>query len=170
MSTAIAAIPPDDLTRELTLARTDELPHIGDTYTITVTGEETGGRFCVVDMHVPPGGRPPPHRHDFEETFILLEGEMEATFRGRKRTVRAGDTVNIPANAPHQFHNASSAPVRMLCVCSPAGQEKFFVEVGVPVATRTTPPPKLSAEEEKAFIAKVVGLAGKYRTELLRSA
>jgi len=173
MSTAIAAIPPDDLTRELTLARTDELPHIrlvGDTYTITVTGEETGGRFCVVDMHVPPGGGPPPHRHDFEETFILLEGEMEATFRGRKRTVRAGDTVNIPANAPHQFHNASSAPVRMLCVCSPAGQEKFFVEVGVPVATRTTPPPKLSAAEEKAFIAKVVGLAGKYRTELLRSA
>jgi hypothetical protein len=58
----------------------------------------------------------------------------------------------------------------MLCVCSPAGQEKFFVEVGVPVATRTTPPPKLSAAEEKAFIAKVVGLAGKYRTELLRSA
>ena len=173
MSTAVAGIPSDDLTRELTLARADELPHIGlvgDTYTITVTGEQTGGRFCVVDMHVPPGGGPPPHRHDFEETFILLEGEMEATFRGKKKTVRAGETVNIPANAPHQFHNASSAPVRMICVCSPAGQENFFVEVGVPVATRTTPPPKLSAAEEKAFIAKVVGLAGKYRTELLRSA
>jgi hypothetical protein len=27
----------------------------------------------------------------------------------------------------------------MLCICSPAGQEKFFMEVGVPVATRTTP-------------------------------
>jgi quercetin dioxygenase-like cupin family protein len=149
------------------------LPHIGlvgDTYTITVTGEETAGRFCVVDMHVPPGGGPPPHRHDFEETFILLEGEMEATFRGKKMTVRAGDTVNIPANAPHQFHNASSAAVRMLCICSPAGQEKFFMEVGVPVATRTTAPPKLSEEEERVLIAKVVGLAPKYRTELLREA
>jgi uncharacterized cupin superfamily protein len=121
-------------------------------------------------MHVPPGGGPPPHRHDFEETFILLEGEMEATFRGKKMTVRAGDTVNIPANAPHQFHNASSAAVRMLCICSPAGQEKFFMEVGVPVATRTTAPPKLSEEEERALIAKVVGLAPKYRTELLREA
>jgi quercetin dioxygenase-like cupin family protein len=173
MSTAVAAIPPDDVTRELTLARADELPHIGlvgDTYTIAVTGEQTGGRFCVVDMHVPPGGGPPPHRHDFEETFILLEGEMEATFRGRKMTVRAGETVNIPANAPHQFHNASSAPVRMICICSPAGQEKFFMEVGVPVTTRTTPPPKLGEAEEKAFIQKVVGLAPKYRTELLRSA
>lgn len=172
MSTA-PAIPPDDPQRKLTVARADKLPHIGlvgDTYTITVTGEETAGRFCVVDMHVPPGGGPPPHRHDFEETFILLEGEMEATFRGKKMTVRAGDTVNIPANAPHQFHNASSAAVRMLCICSPAGQEKFFMEVGVPVATRTTAPPKLSEEEERVLIAKVVGLAPKYRTELLREA
>jgi hypothetical protein len=58
----------------------------------------------------------------------------------------------------------------MLCICSPAGQEKFFLEVGVPVATRTTAPPKLMEEEERAFIAKVVELAPKYRTVLLRSA
>jgi quercetin dioxygenase-like cupin family protein len=134
-------IPPDDPARDLTLSQPDRdesLPHIGlvgDTYTITVTGADTDGRFCVIDMHVPPGGGPPPHRHDFEETFILLEGEMEATFRGAKTIVRAGDTLNIPANAPHQFHNASNKPVRMLCICSPAGQEKFFMEVGVPVAT-----------------------------------
>ena len=139
-------IPPDNLRRTLTLAQPDNLPHIGlvgDTYTITVTGEQTAGRFCVIDMHIPPGGGPPPHRHDFEETFILLEGEIEATFRGKKSVVRAGDTVNIPANAPHQFHNASSQPTRLLCICSPAGQENFFREVGTPVATRTTPPPKL---------------------------
>ena len=142
----------------------------GDTYTITVTGEDTNGRFCVIDMHIPPGGGPPPHRHDFEETFILLEGEMEATFRGQKSTVHAGETLNIPANAPHQFNNASPRPVRMLCICSPAGQEKFFTEVGVPVATRTTPPPKLGDEEQVAFIEKVRALAPKYRTELLREA
>ena len=108
--------------------------------------------------------------HDFEETFVLLEGEMEATFRGKTSTVRAGDTLNIPANAPHQFHNASTGPVRMLCICSPAGQEKFFIEVGVPVPTRTTPPPKLNEKEEATFIEKVKILAPKYRTELLREA
>ena len=113
---------------------------------------------------------PPPHRHDFEETFILLKREMEAIFRGRKSTVRAGDTLNIPANAPHQFHNASAGPVRMICICSPAGQEKFFVEVGVPVATRTPPPPRLGKDEQAAFIEKVKALAPKYRTELLREA
>jgi mannose-6-phosphate isomerase-like protein (cupin superfamily) len=173
MSTALSTIPADDLKRNLTLAQSDNLPHIGlvgDTYTITVSGEQTDGRFCLIDMYVPPGGGPPPHRHDFEETFILLEGEMEATFRGEKSTVRAGDTVNIPANAPHQFHNTSAKPVRMLCICSPAGQEKFFMEVGVPVATRTTLPPKLDEKDQAAFIEKVKALAPKYRTELLREA
>ena len=173
MSTALPTIPPDNPERSLTLAHLDALPHlglVGDTYTISVTGEQTAGRFCVIDMHVPPDGGPPPHRHDFEETFIVLEGEIEATFRGKKSLVRAGDTINIPANAPHQFHNASAGPVRMLCICSPAGQENFFREVGVPVATRTTPPPKLDPEEQMAFIDKVKALAPKYRTELLREA
>ena len=170
---ATAAVPADDPKRSLTLAQPDNLPHIGlvgDTYTITVTGEQTEGRFSVIDMHIPPGGGPPTHRHDFEETFILLEGEIEATFRGQKSMVRAGETLNIPANAPHRFHNTSAQPVRMLCICSPAGQEKLFLEVGVPVATRTTPPPTLNEKEQAAFIEKVKELAPKYRTELLREA
>jgi quercetin dioxygenase-like cupin family protein len=169
-------IPPDDLQRLLTLAQPDKnqnLPHIGiagDTYTILLTGEDTNGRFCLIDMHVPPGGGPPPHRHDFEETFIVLEGELDVTFRGNKSVVRGGDTVNIPANAPHQFHNGSSKPVRLLCFCSPAGQEKFFMQVGIPVATRTTPPPKLDKAAQELFAAKAKELAPKYRTEFLKSA
>jgi len=169
-------VPPDDLRRTLTIARPNlegSLPHIGlvgDTYTITISGEDTDGRFCVVDMHVPPGGGPPPHRHDFEETFIVLKGEIEATFRGAKSQVRAGETVHIPANAPHQFRNASAEPVRLLCICSPAGQERFFQEVGVAVATRTTAPPKLDQKGQAAFREKAERLAPKYRTELLPSA
>jgi quercetin dioxygenase-like cupin family protein len=171
-----AALPADDLHRGLTVSHANEdagLPHIGlvgDTYTITVSGADTAGQFCVIDMHIPPGGGPPPHRHDFEETFILLDGEMEATFRGKKTTVKVGDTINIPANAPHQFHNSSANATRLLCICSPAGQDEFFVLVGTPVATRTTPPPKLNEEEQAAFLKKVMALAPKYKTELLKDA
>ena len=67
-----------------------------------------------------------------EESFILLEAEIETTFRGVKSAVKEGKTVHIPANAPHQFQNTSSRPARLLCICSPAGQEEFFAEVGVP--------------------------------------
>jgi quercetin dioxygenase-like cupin family protein len=125
------AIPADDSRRNLVVANPDDngaqhLGVVGDTYTILLSGMDTAGRFTVIDMHVPPGGGPPPHRHDFEESFIVLDGELQATFRGEKRIVRAGETVHIPANAPHQFHNTSSKPVRMLCICSPAGQGGVF--------------------------------------------
>src|SRR6202451_3283110 len=112
-------IPADDLKRRLILAPANTLLHIGlvgDTYTITVTGEQSDGRFCVIDMYIPPGGGPPPHRHDFEETFILLEGELDVVFRGAKQVARAGQTIHVPANAPHQFRNSSSNASRMLCI------------------------------------------------------
>src|ERR1700676_1550933 len=168
-------IPADDAQRKLILARGDGegLTHIGlvgDTYTILLTGKETAGRFCLIDMHIPPSGGPPPHRHDFEETFIILEGQIEATFRGAKSPARAGETVHIPANAPHQFKNASKQAVRMLCICSPAGQEEFFEQVGVRVATRTTAPPPLDEKAKAQFRAKAEALAPKYKTELLPSA
>ena len=168
-------LPSDDLGRALRFAQADgeRAPHIGlvgATYTITVGGKDTNGRFCVIDMHVPPGGGPPPHRHEFEETFILLDGEVQVTFRGQNSTLRAGDTINVPSNAPHQFHNASSTPVRMICICAPAGTDEFFLEVGVPVPTRTTPAPRLDGEQMVEFLEKVRAIAPKYRTELLDKA
>jgi quercetin dioxygenase-like cupin family protein len=171
-SQAATTFPADDPARNFTLAQSDDpnLPHIGlvgDTYTILVAGKDTAGRYCLIDMHIPPGGGPPPHRHDFEEMFSVLGGEIEVTFRGKKTVIRAGETINIPSNAPHQFQNKSGQPARLLCLCSPAGQEEFFKEVGVPVATRTTSPPPLDKEAEAAFVAKVKALATKYRTELL---
>lgn len=166
-------IPVDDPSRNSKLVRPDEdqtLPHIGmvgDTYTVLLGGNDTNGRYCLIDMLVPPGGGPGPHRHDFEETFILLEGQIEATFRGEKTTVKAGETLHIPANAPHQFHNVSGQAARLLCICGPSGQEEFFKQVGVVMATRTTEPPPLDEVAQSAFIAKAQALAPKYRTELL---
>ncbi len=167
-------LPPDDPQRHLKLACPDtdqSLPHfglVGDTYTILLAGEDTNGRYCLIDMHIPPGGGPAPHRHDFEESFVLLTGQIEATFRGEKSTVHAGETLHIPANAPHSFTNASEETVRLLCICAPAGQEEFFAQVGVSVATRTTPPPKPDGAAEKAFKEKAEALAPKYRTELIK--
>ena len=166
-------IPADDPGRALTHVRpdTDEsLTHlgvVGDTYTILVSGADTAGRYTLIDMHVPPGGGPPPHRHDFEEMFTILEGEIELTFRGVSAVAATGETVNVPANAPHVFRNVSERPARLLCLCSPAGQEDFFKEVGIPVAHRTQAPPALDEGATRAFIAKAISLAPKYRTELL---
>ncbi len=172
-SQPISPIPVDNLRRDLAIARPNKaqgLAHlgiVGDTYTILLSGADTDGRYCLIDMLVPPGGGPPPHRHDFEESFTLLEGEIEATFRGKKSVVRTGETVNIPANAPHSFTNASKKPARLLCICAPAGQEEFFLAVGVPVATRTAPAPKPGKAAEAKMKAKVAALLPKFRTEMV---
>lgn len=169
----ISPIPDDDPDRTLTVAQPDSdegLRHIamvGDTYTILVSGEQTAGQYCLIDMLIPPGGGPAPHRHDFEEMFTILEGEVEFTFRGEQTVARSGDTLNVPANAPHFFTNATDETVRLLCMCSPAGQEEFFAEVGIQVATRTTPAPPLDDAAQAAFGEKATKLAPEYRTVLL---
>jgi quercetin dioxygenase-like cupin family protein len=172
-SKSITPVPPDDPKRNLVIARpnTDQnLSHIGlvgDTYTILLSGDDTDGRYCLIDMHIPPGGGPPPHRHDFEESFTVLEGEIEATFRGEKSTVHTGQTVSIPANAPHCFTNASVVAARLLCICAPAGQEEFFAQVGVTVPTRRSTPPQFDQSEQSQLMKKAQELAPKYGTELL---
>ena len=144
-------VPPDDPQRSLAVARPDSDPAlahlgvVGDTYTILLTGADTAGRYTLIDMHVPPGGGPPPHRHDFEEMFSVLDGVVLLTFRGEQLVARAGETVNVPANAPHGFTNAS----------------------GQPVATRTQAPPPLGPDEQAAFIARSRSLAPQFKTDLL---
>ncbi|MFI5782261.1 cupin domain-containing protein [Nocardia sp. NPDC051570] len=166
-------IPPDDPQRRLAVVRPetdDDLQYIalaGDVYTILLSGKQTDGRYCLIDMHVPPGGGPPPHRHDFEEMFTLLEGQLRFTFRGEEVDVKAGETVNIPANAPHFFRNVSDQPARMLCMCTPAGQEEYFLQVAVPIESPTAPPPQLSEAEQAASREKAAQLAAQYRTEFL---
>ena len=60
-------VPPDDLRRELTVAGPDDpgllhLSVVGDTYTVLLSGDDTGGRFTLIDMSVPQ--EPPPSLGD----------------------------------------------------------------------------------------------------------
>ncbi|MEV4349493.1 cupin domain-containing protein [Actinoplanes sp. NPDC049596] len=165
-------IPDDDPARSLTIASPDDpgtkfISLVGNTYAMLITGEQTNGQYCLIDMRVPDGGGPPPHRHDFEEMFTILEGEIEFTFRGEKHVARAGTTVNIPANAPHNFRNVSGAPARMLCMCTPAGQDEYFTRIGDEVAGWDAPPPSLSPDEMAERRRRAGELASTYRSEFL---
>ena len=169
---AFDPIPDDDLERVLVVAEADgsnvrHLSLAGGTYTILVSGAQTAGRYCLIDMKVPPNGGPPPHRHDFEEMFTLLEGELTFTFRGEARVVAAPATVAIPANAPHAFRNLSGHEAHMLCMCTPAGQDEYFAAVGVALPSRDAPAPLLSAEEQSKKRALAQSLAVRFRTQFL---
>jgi quercetin dioxygenase-like cupin family protein len=168
-----AAPPEDDPTRDLAIARPEDpalvhLAVVGDTYTVLLSGEQTAGRFAMLDMLIPPGGGPPPHRHDFEECFRVLEGSLEVRVRDRPPVrLEAGESANIPANAPHAFRNPAAVPARLLCTVAPSGLEKYFAEFGDPVATRTSPAPPLSDAERQERLRRAIARAPEYGMEIL---
>ena len=167
-----ASMSPDDLSRDLVLVHADDpgLTHLGvvsDTYTILVTGADTDGRYSMIDMLIPPGGGPPPHRHDFEEMFHVLSGEIEVTFRDRTVVAAAGATVNIPARAPHHFHNSSTGPARVLCMVTPPGLDEYFAAFGDPLPSRTSPAPQLSEDELQKRLLAAAPLAAQHHIENL---
>ena len=168
--------PPDDPARRLATAspdRDESLEHlgvVGDTYTILLSGRDTAAQYTLIDMHVPPGGGPPPHRHDFEECFRVLEGSLEVHVRDLPPVrLEAGESANIPANAPHTFRNPAQVPARLLCTVSPSGLEKYFAEFGDPVPTRTSSAPPLSEAERQERLRRAIARAPEYGMEILSS-
>ncbi|QDQ98529.1 cupin domain-containing protein [Tomitella fengzijianii] len=164
----------DDPARGLAVARPDsdeKLPHygvVGDNYTILLTGEETDGRYALIDMLIPPGGGPPPHRHDFEEMFHVLEGRIDITFRGQRHTLAAGETANVPARAPHFFRNNARVQARVLCMITPPGLDRYFAAWGMPLPTRTELP-HLDDDESRRRLQTAVELGPQYRIENLET-
>ena len=59
-----------------------------------------------------PGIGPKKHRHPYEETFIVLEGEMEAIVEGTTYIVKEGNIMVVPAGKWHEFSNKSDKKVK----------------------------------------------------------
>jgi len=101
----------------------------GDHYTFLVTGEESGGAYFAMEALVPPGGGPPPRIHRREdETFYLLEGQIEFLLGDERITAGPGDFVNVPRGTVHCFQNTGTETARMVLTFTPAGIERFFEE------------------------------------------
>ena len=125
-----------------------------------VTEADTGGHYCMLEMHVPPGAGVPMHHHVEQEAFVVIEGDAEftrldATGSAEWFMVRPGETVNVPRWAMHGFRNSGTEPARILLICA-RGIEPFFREAGIPVARGAALPTSAPSEES---IARVVGLA-----------
>jgi quercetin dioxygenase-like cupin family protein len=135
---------------------------VGDVYRFLATGDETDGKYALIDAVVPPGGGPPPHVHSREEAFYILEGEITCTV-GEKRVIAGpGTFANMPIGSPHSFKNETQQPARMLITVAPAGLEKMFLEIGQPVAAGATSAPLPT----KANFEKLQTAAPKYGIEL----
>jgi quercetin dioxygenase-like cupin family protein len=61
-----------------------------------------------------PGGVAGTHDHPLEETYLVLEGEVDASFDGRTYRLGPGDTAWAGVGCVHGFSNPADRPVRWL--------------------------------------------------------
>lgn len=118
----------------------------GETTTIKVSGRETAGEMLVLETLVPPGGGPPTlARHDFVETFYVLEGAFEfgtidAAGEPGAFPAASGDTVFVPRMAWHRYENVGEGRGRLMTVFAETAIEDIAGLIGRRVEDPKDPP------------------------------
>jgi quercetin dioxygenase-like cupin family protein len=93
-----------------------------------VDGDQTGGRFAVVEHPLRPRALASPlHTHrDEDEYSYVLEGQVGLQLGERVLVAGPGELVVKPRGVAHAFWNAGDGPARLLEIISPAGFERYF--------------------------------------------
>lgn len=107
---------------------------------LTALSDEDAG-YCVFRSVFPAGVSVPIHSHADRETFYILEGELQALWEDRWRTLVGGDVYDVPGNVKHAFRNVSDAPALLLFVTT-TRMGRFFHDIARPVATVPPGPPR----------------------------
>ena len=125
-----------------------------------VTNYDTTGDYDLMMAETPPHvPGPPPHvHHDYKEAFLILEGEMEFLVNGNVKTLKAGDSLDVPPNTLHTFSNKSDSPCKWINIHSPKGFRNFFEDVGVSASEENAQANSVAPE----VIQKVIATAADY--------
>src|SRR5688572_9510460 len=92
----------------------DLLSVMGNKLRFICRGEVTGGAWSLMETSLTKGSGAPPHYHDWDEAYYVLEGAVEFDVDEELLRAEVGDFAYIPAETVHSFRGASDAPARML--------------------------------------------------------
>jgi quercetin dioxygenase-like cupin family protein len=94
----------------------------GERGTSIVTSAMSGGEFVRAELVAVPGGHVAgEHFHPKQsERFEVVEGELTYTLDGVQGVARAGQSIDIPPGARHDWWNAGSEPARAILEVRPA--------------------------------------------------
>ncbi len=100
----------------------------GTKMTVKASNEQTEGAYSLIEMVHPPNVGPALHIHPRgAEAFYVLEGHYAICSGDRTFEAGQGDFVFIPKGVAHNYQSGLSGG--KVLVISPAGLEKYFVEV-----------------------------------------
>ncbi|NND97188.1 MAG: cupin domain-containing protein [Pirellulaceae bacterium] len=113
---------------------------------ITKSTADTGGElFEAINVIAPGFAGPPLHIHPHaEESYHVLEGNLDVCLDGQWRQLGAGDSAVVPAGTAHTLKNPSPVEVRLRNVHKPAlAFERLFRRMHSLVAAgQLTLPPR----------------------------
>jgi len=117
---------------------------------ICLSGKETGGAYCLLEVSLAPGMAVPRHTHTREdEVYFVLAGELEVIVGEKTFVLEPGDTLLAPRDIPHALRNSGNVTNHYLLVFSPSGFEEFIMATAVPApanAIAPTEPPAVAVE------------------------
>ena len=113
---------------------------------VCLSGKDTGGAYCLLEVSLAPEMTVPRHTHTREdEVYFVLAGELEVTVGDETFVLRPGDTLLAPRDIPHKLRNSGNTKNHYLLVFSPSGFEEFIMATAVPAPENavapTEPPP-----------------------------
>ena len=95
-----------------------------------------GSAVEIFDTKGGAGGGPPPHKHKWEEIYVVLSGEMDVTVDGKTTRLGPGGFAHVPADTPHAYKTLTDT--HFLTIVSKGNAAKFFKQVAQEV--RMDPP------------------------------
>ena len=93
---------------------------LGEKITVLADHATTQG-YEVFLQRGPEGSGPPPHAHDWDESFYVIGGSVEITYDGTTSVATAGSFVHVPAGTVHSFR-CGPGGVEMLSITSHTSQ------------------------------------------------
>jgi quercetin dioxygenase-like cupin family protein len=74
---------------------------------VCLTGADTGGAYCLLEVSLAPGIGVPRHIHTREdETYYVTSGELEVIVGEEVFALQAGDALMAPRDIPHELRNS----------------------------------------------------------------
>ena len=126
---------------------------------VCLSGDDTGGAYCLLEASLAPGMSVPRHTHTREdESYFVLAGELEVIVGGKTFVLRPGDSLVAPRDIRHQLRNSGDVENHYLLVFWPSGFEGFLEATAVPAPDNAEAP----TEPPAAAIRNVHELATEY--------
>jgi len=97
---------------------------VGEGITILTSKPESSG-YEIFLQEGPEGSGPPPHSHDWDESFYVIKGNIEFGYDEEQVTATAGTFVHLPAGTVHWFRfNAGGG--QMISITSQTSNAAIF--------------------------------------------